>query len=402
MWAEKRGKTYRIRDRVGDRVVTVKTGLANKTLAKQLILTLSSDKLRGDALVHRGGEVTLAGWIDLWWPSYEASLKESAKVSSRGIVNRYIKPMLGGIELEDLDALAVQRWVADLKAGRTKVKSPRPLSRKTAANAHGLLHKILSEAVVARLIRTNPCATTKLGQKVHHEMQFLTEPEAERLLSAMPEHYRPLILLLLGTGLRWGEAVGLRVCDVDVLAGSLRVSRNLQELADTAQMVEQTPKTAAGRRTVTFTKDVALVLADLVGAKDSQEHVFLAPKGGMVRYRVFWPVFNRGRLAAGLPKVRIHDLRHTHAAWLISSNIKGGLTAIQRRLGHSSYRVTSDLYGHLLQEVDDDILTTLDARLPRLGGSMGGALRGDEIPRDTTRSVEIPGQAAVESRPLGT
>lgn len=374
MWPEKRGKTYRIRDRVGGQVVTVKTGIANKTLAKNLIVQLTNDKLRGDALVHRGGEITLSGWIDMWWPSYEVALKQSARISSRGIVNRYIRPMLGGLELGDIDALTVQRWVADLKAGKTHVKHPKPLARKTAANAHGLLHKIMAEAVVARLIRNNPCATTKLGQKTHHEMKFLTEPEAERLIAAIPEHYRPLILVLLGTGLRWGEAVGLRVKDVDVLGGRLRVTRNLQELADTGELVEEAPKSAAGRRTVTFTKDVALVFADLVGSKDSDEHVFLAPKGGMTRYRVFFPIWCRARIEAALPEVRIHDLRHTHAAWLIASNIP--LTAIQRRLGHSSIRVTSDLYGHLMPEIDDKIVSALDARLPR--GSSGGAFKVPE------------------------
>lgn len=366
MWVEKNGKTWRIRDRVGGQVVTVKSGIVSKTLAKDLRVRLAADKMRGDALVHRGGEVTLADWIDIWWPSYEISLKSSARVSSVGIRDRYLLPMLGRIRLDDLDALTVQRFVADLRAGRTQVKAPRPLSRKTAANAHGLLHRVLQEAVVAKLIRTNPCATTKLGQKTHHEMTFLTEQEAQRLVNAMVEHYRPLVLLLLGTGLRFGEAVGLRVKDVDVLGGRLVVRRNLQELASTAELVDVEPKSAAGRRPVTFTRDVAVELAGLVAGKESEERVFASMKGQAVRYRSFWRKFDEARVAAGVRTCRIHDLRHTHAAWLIAANVKGGLTTIQRRLGHSSIRVTSDLYGHLMREVDDDVLATLDVRMPRI------------------------------------
>lgn len=379
MWVEKHGPTYRIRDLVGGKKVDVRTGLPNKTIAREVKRQLEVDKARGDQLVPRGGDLTLNGWIEVWWPSYEVTLKQSSRVSAQGIVDRYISPMLGNVPLGQLDPVVIQRWVADLLAGRTKVKTPKPLSRKTAANAHGMLHKILGEAVAQRLIRANPCERTRMPQKVHHEMQFLTEPEAHRLVAAVPEHYRPLVRLLLGTGLRWGEAVGLQVRDVDVLAGRLQVRRNLQELAQSGAMVEEAPKTAAGRRTVTFTRDIADMLIELVVGKEPTERVFLAPKGGEVRYRVFFPVWDRARKAAGLPRVRIHDLRHTHATWLIAANVKGGLTTVQRRLGHSSYNVTSDIYGHLMQETDDDVLAALDLRMTPRGGLVGERTIGQDL-----------------------
>ena len=400
MWVEKHGPTYRIRDTVGGRKVTVRSGLPNKSVAKRLMLTLETDKVRGDHLVHGGGRVTLAEWIEQWWPSYEIALKSSARVSSRGIRDRYLLPMLGDHELDDLDPVTVQRWVADLRAGRQPVrahkthKTPRaakPLSRKTAANAHGLLHKILDEAVAQRLIRANPCVRTKLGQKTHHEMVFLTEQEADRLVKATREHYRTLVLTLLGTGMRWGEAVGLRVKDVDLLGKRITVQRNLQELADTGEQVEEAPKTAAGRRGLAITASLAEALVPLVVGKEAGDHVFTAPMGGDVRYRVFWPVFDAAREAAGIPACRIHDLRHTHAAWLISSRIRGGLTAVQRRLGHSSIRVTSDLYGHLMSEVDDDIVAALDARMPAPGGGGMGESGNADAPIVARISVDERG-----------
>ena len=389
MWVEKHGNGWRIRDRVGARIVTVRGDIATKSAARALMTTLKADRIRGDQLVHRGGQVTVADWVDSWWPSYEVTLKPSSRLSARGIVGRYIRPMLGDIRLDDLDPVTVQRWVADLLAGRTKAARPKPLSRKTVANAHGLLHKILAEAVAQRLIRVNPCGRTRLPQRVHFEMQFLTEPEAQRLLVAVPEHYRTLILLLLGTGLRFGEATGLLVKDVDVLDGRLYVRRNLQQVAGTG-LVEGTPKTAAGRRTVTFTADLAGELAGLVAGRDGEERVFESHTGGPVRQRQFFPTWNRARIAAGLPRLRIHDLRHTHAAWLISSRILGGLTTVQRRLGHSSYQVTSDLYGHLMPEVDADVLLALDTRLPRSDrGSTVGATGSTEENRKEPSGTEI-------------
>ena len=89
--------------------------------------------------------------------------------------------------------------------------------------------------------------------------------------------------------------------------------------------------------------------------------------------------------------MRIHDLRHTHAAWLISSRILGGLTTVQRRLGHSSYQVTSDLYGHLMPEVNDDVLAALTLRLPKIDiGSTGGAANDAEAHREALRNAETP------------
>lgn len=392
MWVDKNGPTWRIRDKVGGKIVTIKSGYGNKTLAKNAMKEKSADKLRGESLVPRGGELTLSGWIDMWWPSYSVALKASSRVSTFGIVNRYIKPMIGDVSLEEIAAnpMIVQKWVAALLAGETKVKQPKRLSQKTVANAHGCLHKIMGEAVGQRRISANPCERTRLPQKTHYEMQFLSEPEAGRLLAAVPEYWGPLILLLLGTGLRWGEGVGLLVRDVDVLGGKLHVRRNLHELADTAEMVEQAPKTAASRRTVTFTRDLAEALIPLTIGKAEDDHLFLAPKGGLVRHRVFWPIWVRARNAAGLPKLRIHDLRHSHAAWLISSNIRGGLTTVQRRLGHSSYQVTSDLYGHLMPSVDTDVLAVLDLALPKIGDRSQVGESAAMVLQRTTTADNVP------------
>lgn len=389
MWVEKNGRTYRIRDKLGEDKVTVKSGFATKTAALDHMTGLKADKLRGKALVHRGGEVQLNDWLDDWWPSYETGLKPSARISAEGILNRYVRPMLGGHELDDITRLAVARWVGDLRAGRTHVAKPRPLARKTIANAHGLLHKVMAEAVEAKLIGENPCRKTKLGQKEHHEMVFLTEQQAEAIVRAMPQHYRPLVLFLLGTGCRWAEGIGLRVKDIDLLERRVTINKSLQELRDHAGFVEVEPKTAHSRRSLKITLDLALAMTALIADKRPGDRVFLAPRGGNVRYRPFWERWDKARDLAGVPGCRIHDMRHTHAAWLIASNIRGGLTAVQRRLGHSSIRVTSDLYGHLMPEVDDDIMAALDARMP---ATIWGANNDQADPADAgaVEDLDLP------------
>lgn len=361
MWVEKNGPTYRIRDLVGGKKLTIGAGYATKTAAKVAMVKAEADALRGDALVPGGDRMPLADWIDQWWPSYAASLKPSSRISAEGILRRYIRPTLGHIPLGDLAPLAVQQWTAGLAAGWA---GQRPLSVKTIYNAHGLLHKVMSAAIRDRLIRSNPCERTGLPERVHREMRALTEPEAGRLLAAAPAHWRPLLATLLGTGLRWGEAVGLRVHRVDLLAKSLRVEETLQELADTAELVFVPPKSRMSRRTVPLPAYVVDALVPLVTGRDRDALVFRAIQGGPVRYRVFRRTWVRVVAAAGLDGLRIHDLRHTHVAWLISAGVP--LTAIQRRLGHASIAVTSDRYGHLMPAVDQGIMTALDAALPKI------------------------------------
>jgi integrase len=358
MWPEKHGKTWRVRDEVGGHKVTLLSGLPNKTTAKNAIVQLRAEQLRGDALVPRGGKMTLAEWLDVWQPAWEAGLKPSSAKSEPARIRNHIRPRLGAYTLDDLTPLVVQRFVSGLN-----------LSPKTIRNVHGLLHKILAAAVHARYVRANPCDHTILPRVVRREMRFLTEPEAARLLAHTPTHWRPLVLLLLSTGLRWGEAVGLRVGDVDVLAGRLTVLRTMHELTGSAEIVFTEPKSMMSRRTVTFDRKTAAALVPLVSGKHRDQLVFTSPRGGPVRIRNFRRSPRNGRpmgwarwcADAGLAGLRIHDLRHTHAAWLISAGVV--LTGVQRRLGHSSIAVTSDLYGHLMPVVDESILAAVDAAL---------------------------------------
>ncbi len=374
MWTEKNGPSYRIRDLIGGKKVTIESGFATKTAANARRTVLTADRLRGDYVDPRGGRVLLEDWIAAWWPSYEVSLKPSSRASEGGRMRNHILPLLGRHALEDLDGLAIQTWVSKLVAGERAggAWARQPLSPKTIRNTHGVLHKLLSAAVGQKLLRANPCSQTRLPKPVHREMRFLTEPEIGRLVAAVPGHWRPLVLTLVATGLRWGEACALRVQDVDLLAGRLTVLRTLHELPGTGEFVFTEPKTARARRTVTFPKSVAQEIAPLVVGKRRADLVFTSPMGQPARTRNFRRGWVKWTVAAGLDPereagerrvngLRIHDLRHTHAAMLISAGVP--LTAIQRRLGHSSIAISSDLYGHLMPAVDEGILTAVDAAL---------------------------------------
>jgi integrase len=389
MWVEKNGPTFRIRDLVGGKKVTIKAGFPTKTSASTAMILAEADAIRGEQLVPGGGRMSLGEWVEAWYPSYRAGLKPSGQISSEVMLRLHIVGELGHLPIEDIDQLVVQRWLATLLRGRPGRKA---LSSKSVRNNHGMLHTVMGAAVKQRLIRANPCTDSVLPERVDFEMRFLTEPEAGRLLAAAPEHWRPLVAVLLGTGLRWGEAIGLKVKTVDLLAGHLRVVEQLQELPTTAEMVWVSPKSRMARRTVPLPAYVKDALVPLVAGRDRDAAVFTAVRGGLVRYRHFGAkVWRPLTIRAGLQGLRIHDLRHTHAAWLISAGRP--LTAIQRRLGHASIAVTSDRYGHLLPEVDVGIIEALDLALPALGdrGTVG-EFSTDQYGAALTNTDERAGQ----------
>lgn len=372
MWPEKNGPGWRIRDRVAGRIITVSTHIyPTKTAANLGMKTLIADAVRGDALVPRGGRTTLNQFVDDWWPHYERRLKPTTVHSEGGRVRNHIRPLLGEYALDDLDSVVIQDWVKQLQDGVGPVPDGakwqrKRLSSKTVHNCHGLLFTTLDAAVARRLIRINPCGSTELPARVHREMRFLTDPEIARLVKAMPEHWQPLVMLLVGTGLRWGEAIGLRVGRVDLLASKPRllVVEQLQEMSNSGELIFLSPKSAKSRRTVSFTRQIALILAALVAGKEGDEMVFLTPGGLMIRTRNFRRVWTTACKTAGLEGLRVHDLRHTHAAILIAANRQ--LSAISRRLGHSSIAVTDSLYGHLREEVDEGILTAIEEAMSQV------------------------------------
>ncbi|MGC5019056.1 tyrosine-type recombinase/integrase [Micromonospora sp. DT47] len=389
MWVEKHGPGWRIREQVGERKVTLESGYSTKTAARAAMTRMTADRWRGDYIDPRAGRVTLNSWIDAWWPSYAATLKPTTQRTEDSRVRNHIRPLLGGLPLDEVDTLAIQQFVSKIAAGGPGRK---PISPKTIRNVHAILHKLLDAAVSQRLLRVNPAGSTGLPRIRRQEMRFLTTPEIGRLLAASPKHWKPLVMLLVATGLRYGEATALRVGRVDVLAGRLEVLEAMHDGIGGVPILTD-PKSERSRRTVTFPPAVGHALAPLLVDKDREAFVFVdldgvRPVTRNFRQRV-WP---RILDEAGLGRVRLHDLRHTHAAHLISAGRP--LTAISRRMGHASIAVTSDVYGHLLTEVDEGIMAAVAGMLPPPdGGNMGG-LGGGEREATGTVGNERAGQTA--------
>ena len=390
MWPEKNGKTFRIRDEVDGRKVTVESGFATKTAAKQRIVILKAEQLSGTAISRSAADITLADWWDKWWPDHKTDLAPSTVHKQEERWRLHIRPLLGTFTLRELDddgAEYIPAWVAMLQDPDEELEGRNPLSAKTIACCHGLLSSMLKAASTgrARRMRWNPCRETKLPEIIEREQRYLTEPEIARLIAAMPKRYRVLVLLLVTTGLRIGEALALRVKHVDLLARRLRVERTLGEVG--GELVEGTPKSKRSRRTVTYPERVALALAPLCAGRGREERVFTALGGGDLRQSKIWKWWGKTCADAGLEGLRVHDLRHTHAAQLIADNVSP--VGISRRLGHASITVTMDTYGHLMEWTEEAILAATERSIELIDfrGILGDS--APEPPGTGLRSTEL-------------
>ncbi|MDA0564844.1 site-specific integrase [Streptomonospora sp. S1-112] len=316
----------------------------------------------------------------------------------------HLIPAFGDADLRDTTDLTpkrVREWVNALQAGipdpRTPV-NPRtgagkkgakrggrigwlrpPLRPKTIQNLHGLLFIICQAATQEDppLRPSNPAANTRLPRLDDGEgaddMCFLTRDEFRLLRDAAHPDVRDMLEVFVLTGLRYSELTALQVRDITIrtaptttggrtAVGVLEVRRAWKRQPDNTFKLGP-PKTKQSRRRITLTPRTIALLQQRISGKGPEEFVFTTERGAWWRHSSFynrrWVKAVQRAQALGLTKKpRIHDLRHTHVSWLIEENVHA--FKIQRRLGHKSITTTMDRYGHLVTDLDDDLLSAID------------------------------------------
>jgi integrase len=204
-----------------------------------------------------------------------------------------------------------------------------------------------------------------------HEIQPLTPEQAKALIETSVENrHRALWITALGTGLREGELLGLRWDDVDLDAGRLRVRHTLANVNGELTLLE--PKTDRSRRTVLLPDSVVAALRAhrtrqrmerlVAGSRwvDSG-HVFTTLVGKPIHGATVTRAFQAALARAGLPRSRFHDLRHAAATFLLAQGMT--LEDVKQLLGHSSITLTSNTYGHVLEQRQREVAAAMDAVL---------------------------------------
>lgn len=270
--------------------------------------------------------------------------------------------------LAHLDSLPLSGITRDHVTGIVNTLDRQGRAPKTIKQAIHLLSTCLALAVDEGLIGANPCRKVRLpsNRLGGTEPRFLSDAEFRSLAEATPEHYRPLIMFLFGTGLRWSEATAIETRHVNLEAGTVRVEQAWKRVPGQGSVIGP-PKTRKARRTVNAAVIALAAVQPLLGKP--RDLVFTTVSGGPISHANFYnnvwrPTCARAELD---PAPRIHDARHTHASWLISDG--QSLEAVQDQLGHESIETTRKIYAHLLPAVGVAVGKAASAALERALGT---------------------------------
>jgi integrase len=296
---------------------------------------------------------TVGGYLDAWLTAKQ-SLRDSTKQSYALHVRRYLTPHLGDLPLTELRPVHVERMYRLIVTGDGEDRG-QPLSVATLRRIHATLTSALNTAVRRGLIERNPAATVELPPVRRPKVVTWTAEDLGRFLDATKQDRLHLLYLLLGlVGLRRGEVVALRWTDLDLNRGLLRIERAAVKVAGRA--VIGPPKSASGERTVAVDDETCrrlqwhrarqrLETLRATGAITTPELVFTTPAGAPLDPTYVSRHFDRLITRHGLPRSRLHDLRHTSASIGLASG--ESLLEVSRRLGHSSISLTADTYSHI-------------------------------------------------------
>jgi integrase len=291
------------------------------------------------------------------WLAARRNVAPLTLATDRGLYRRLIEPAFGKRAVAKVTPADVSGWLGEL-AGRQVA----PATRRRAL---AVLRGIFAHAVADQRIRTSPTVGVK-GPRggARREGQALTDEQLGRLLAELPEHCRPPLIALATTGMRISELCGLRVADVmnTPYGLGLRAHRSISQSPEGGKAVIGDMKSHRARL-IPVPKILEPWVRRRIEDAPPEAPLFPAPEGG------HWTRGNfakrsgwyEARVRAGLPTVRIHDLRHTAATTMLTES--ADVLSVSRVLGHSTPTLTLSLYGHVIDRGIFDAVARTDRRL---------------------------------------
>jgi len=305
---------------------------------------------------YETSNATLAEYLKHWLGAIEPTIRPSSHRRFSEVVNGRIVPALGNVKLADVSPLHVQELYARcLTTG---------LSSTTVALYHNVLHRALDQAVKWRMIARNVCDAVDPPREANPETKTWTTDEARSFLRlAASDDLAALWLLALNTGIRRGELLALRWqdLDLDLDRGALAIRRTLTR--GTGALTFGEPKSKAGRRSLALPAVCVDALRahrvtqlerrlSIGPAWQDNDLIFERGDGSLLHPNSLLNAFFRLTAAAGVPRIRFHDLRHTAATLMLANGEHPKI--VQERLGHSDISMTLNRYSHVTMDMQRD------------------------------------------------
>jgi integrase len=316
-------------------------------------------------------QMTVGAWLTHWHQTVQSEVSPKTHERYGEIVNNYLIPALGNLPLAKLAPINIQHAYNGWAAGGRQDGKPGGLSPRSRRHIHRILKSALSRAVEQQVLARNPADAfrKRLPKVERHEMVTLTAEQAARLLDAIKHTrvYRP-VLIALATGMRRGEVLAVRWRNIDLERATVRVVESLEQTKG-GVLRFKAPKTEKARA-ITLPAFAVEELRRLkreqaeellaLGIRQSGETLVCARADGDPHQprsltHEFTYLFRRLK---AIPRVRFHDLRHSHATQLLLAGVHPKVA--QERLGHSTISTTLDLYSHVTETMQEDAAVELD------------------------------------------
>ena len=297
-------------------------------------------------------EYTFAQWLDYWYKDIILpQIEETTAYGYRGMIENYLKPQLGEIRLQKLTARDIQQYY-------TWLMDEKKLSPNTVIKHHNLLTNTLNAAERQEYITKNPMRAVSPPKKRQREAKFYTPEQLGILLDkAVGTRLELPVFICAYLGLRRGELCGLRWSDVDLEHKTITIENTRTQAGK--KEIEKGTKTASSTRTLYLPDTLCDMLkaakehqqacrAEYKNAYDDNDYVVVMEDGRPFRPNYLSELFGKFLADNDLPKIVLHELRHTFA----SLSNQAGIPAynIGKALGHSTPATTQKIYTHLLDQ----------------------------------------------------
>ena len=348
MKAEKDKKTgkwliqYRYTDWQGKRRKSTKRGFATKREAEEW--------LRNFLITQKADfDMKFEDFWKMYCADMETRLREHTMRTKKYIVELKILPYFGNKRVNDITAADIRQWQNELiKMGYS------PTYLKTINNQ---LSAIFNYAVRYYDLKSNPCAKAgSMGKSKAEEMDFWTGEEFRKFIdSVMNKRLSYMAFMTLyWTGMRMGELLALNPKDVDLEKRTISITKSYQRLGK--KDVITPPKTPKSKRVITIPEFLAADIKDYMDSLyELQENDRLFP---ITKYYLEHEM-QRGIKESGVKRIRVHDLRHSHASMLIELGFSP--LEIANRLGHEKVETTLNTYAHLYPNKQTKLAERLDS-----------------------------------------
>jgi integrase len=303
-------------------------------------------------------DILFKNFVEKYFADMEHRVKYSTLLNKRHLVDKKITPFFAELELSQITPVHVRQWQNELIS--YKDEDGKPYSQTYLKTINNQLSALFNYAVRYYNLRENPCIKAgSMGKKHAEEMNIWTHDEFVKFISCINnEESIVAFSILYYTGMRSGELLALTWSDIDLENGTITINKTYQRL--NGKDIIGTPKTPKSNRTVL----IFPYLTDVIKGWKDKQYKLNEDSRIIVHTKSFLQhELKEGTEKANLTRIRVHDLRHSHASLLIEMGFSPLLIA--ERLGHENIETTLNTYSHLYPNKQVELAKALQEKIVR-------------------------------------